>query len=58
MKLAQHVRSLALWERVGERERSAARRHLIIQGGSARPMIVKDISSTFDAELHIIDPAF
>jgi hypothetical protein len=40
MKFAQHHRSLALWERVGVRERSEARRHFIIRGGSARPMIV------------------
>jgi hypothetical protein len=40
MKFAQHHRSLALWERVGVRERSGARRHFIIRGGSARPMIV------------------
>jgi hypothetical protein len=40
MKFAQHHRSLALWERVGARERSGARRHFIIRGASARPMIV------------------
>ena len=40
MKFAQHVRSLALWERVGVRGRSGARRHFIVRGGSARPMIV------------------
>jgi transposase len=41
MKFAQHHRSLALWERVGVRERSGARRHFIIRGGSTRPMIVR-----------------
>jgi hypothetical protein len=41
MKFAQHHRSLALWERVGVRKRSGARRHFIIRGGSARPMIVR-----------------
>jgi hypothetical protein len=42
MKFAQHHPSLALWERAGVRERSGARRHFIIRGGSARPMIVSD----------------
>ena len=40
MKLAEHVRSLALWERVGVRECSGARRHFIIWGVSARPTVV------------------
>ena len=40
MKFAQRVRSLALRERVGVRERSGARRHFIVRGGSARPIIV------------------
>ena len=40
MKFAQRVRSLALRERVGVREGSGARRHFIVRGGSARPMIV------------------
>jgi putative inorganic carbon (HCO3(-)) transporter len=45
MKFAQHHRSLSLWERVGVRERSGARRHFIIRGGSARPMIVRRAAS-------------
>jgi hypothetical protein len=43
MKFAQHHRSLALW--AGVRERSGARRHFIIRGGSARPMIVSQTLS-------------
>ncbi len=49
MRSAQHVRSLAPWERVGERERSGARRHLIVRGGSARPMIVRATPSRYAA---------
>ena len=41
MKFAQRVRSLDLQERVGVREGSGARRHFIVRGGSARPMIVR-----------------
>jgi outer membrane protein OmpA-like peptidoglycan-associated protein len=41
MKFAQQVSSLALWERVGVRERSGARRHFIVRGGSAHPSIVR-----------------
>ncbi len=41
MNFAEHVCSLALWERVGVREGSGARRHFIIRGGSARSMIVR-----------------
>jgi hypothetical protein len=33
------------WERVGVRERSGARRHFIIRGGSARPMIVRQATA-------------
>jgi len=42
---------LPLWERVGVRVRSGARRPFILRGGSTRPMIVSSCSTQGDRQM-------